>query len=151
MPDNNKEAYLMNSCKEISFNSDFAQIISNKIIFQTYPNKTPFDIKEIRRIILDKKRNYSINIFSFLIGLAILNSAFFIKKDLSLKIIVLCTSVIFFSFTLLFKRNKYELVLLMQKDIVRIKVNLKFKEESKILMNKVNKYIKTYNKSGDNY
>jgi hypothetical protein len=140
-----RQAYLKYSIHELRFSNDFATVENNKIIFKSYYNKTTFDINDIKKITLKKVRNYSNNIIALVIGLVIIETMF-IKIDLTLRLLLAVSSLLFIFFSIFHKKQNYTLLVATNKTVVKIIVDKKQKNEAKYLMGRINKYLKNKNK-----
>jgi hypothetical protein len=136
-----KEGYLKQSIHKLQFENEFAKVEDDKIIFKSYYNKTAFEVADIRKIILNKNRNYKNNMVSLGIGLLLL-SGFILKIDLSLKMMLAVSSLLFMVFSIVHKKHDYTMVVLVQKAVIKFKVEKRYKNDAKYIMQRINKYIK---------
>ncbi len=133
------EAYLKYSLHELRFSNDFVKVENNQIVFKSFYNKRAFEIIDINKIFLKKERLFQHNIISIVIGI-ILGITAFSTIEITIKLLLTVSSMMFFIFSIVYKKYTHNLILIMKSNIIKIKVDSYQKNEAKHLVKQINKY-----------
>jgi hypothetical protein len=132
------------SVDDFVYFSLFAVLFKEKLIIN-YDNKNrTISIRNIKRVVLTKKRNFRWNLLMGFVFFTFLFYFFYFQNQLSsfIKIALIICSVLLAIAFFLIKEIKYKFILLLYNDEIVIKVKKEDKDNAKTLMYKINKRIK---------
>jgi hypothetical protein len=132
------------SVDDFVYFSLFAVLFKEKLIIN-YDNKNrTISIRNIKRVVLTKKRNFRWNLLMGFVFFTFLFYFFYFQNQLSsfIKIALIICSVLLAIAFFLIKEIKYKFILLLYNDEIVIKVKKEDKDKAKNLMSKINKRIK---------
>jgi hypothetical protein len=127
----------------IYFNT-FGVLFKDKLILNNNNKNIKVNLIDIKRAVIQKKRNFRWNIFILCVLILLLGNFFYFQKQTTLndKIAAIALSIIV-SFSFFFiKETKYKLIVLLNENKIEIKVKKQDKEQAKLLMSKINRIIK---------
>jgi uncharacterized integral membrane protein len=122
----------------------FAVLFKEKLIINFDNRNRTISIRNIKKVVMLKKRNFRWNLLIGFLLFTFLLYFFYFQNQLSssIKIVLITCSVLLAIAFFFIKEIKYKLILLLNDDEIVIKVKKEDKDKAKTLMSKINKRIK---------
>jgi hypothetical protein len=146
---NTKDTINSNPTEDFIYLNSFGNLFRERLVSQLFNKKTPMQMQQIHKIVIVKRRVFTLNYIFFTTSLLSLLLCYFFITHLNFKvmIVILFLATLQFLASMIITTNKYKVVVVRkEKKPIKIEFPNYFTTDALVIMQKVNKYLKQLEK-----